>query len=154
MWGQSALNAMNDVPGPRIPICIKSRRMQQQGKGVSWVLLLTTLQLVFSSLLMSGLLGGCGQVLEINLQMTEAGRIYHTYKSKETAWIVQAMDFYYRNTSVETNVTNKITDELDALHSEMLKVDSQINGKIVGTLSIRMVYYSLITHTLHISIVL
>lgn len=80
--GQSALTALNNVPGPRL-----SLPFQAQGSrvGANWIVACWVLMFAATIFLFGGIIGGIGQSLAMTVPLTSQGEAYNTYQDQATA---------------------------------------------------------------------
>ncbi len=80
--GQSALDALNSVPGPRL-----SLPFQPHGARMSanWIVACWVLMFAATIFLFGGIIGGIGQSLAMTLPLTSEGKAYNAYQDKATA---------------------------------------------------------------------
>ena len=71
-WGQTPLNAINEVPGPRLR------------HGVNWLVVYWTFMTVLIVFQQGGILGGVGQTLAIGCPLTASGAEYNRLQDQLT----------------------------------------------------------------------
>ncbi len=79
---QSALTALNRVPGPRLSL---PWRIQKEKVGANWIVFCWLLMFSATIFLFGGIIGGIGQSLAITLPLTEEGRAHNTYQDTRIA---------------------------------------------------------------------
>ncbi len=78
---ESALEALNSVPGPRLDFPIKRNDTRV---GVNWIVACWLLMFMATIFLFGGIIGGIGQSLAMTLPLTEEGKAYNAYQDKST----------------------------------------------------------------------
>ena len=83
---QSALTALNQIPGPRISI---PWRPQGRRVGANWIVICWLCMFMATLLLFGGIIGGIGQSLAMTWPLTESGRAYNAYQDQRIALTIR-----------------------------------------------------------------
>ncbi len=128
MWGQTGLEALNTLPGPRWKV-----------NWVLWYWALMTLLIVTQQ---GGIVGGVGQVLAINQPLTEEGKAYHRVQDELVNTRVKLAQV--RTQSPDTTHLSELRQDVASLNDDLAQMptpkDSYLWAGLLAVLTSLLLY--------------
>ena len=122
--GDSTMEALNSVPGPRIDIALASAPGSRRMSG-NWIVWYWFLMWLASIGQLGGIVGGVGQALAISVPLTEGGREFNEFVDHKTNLRVKEAELELVGKHAQTN---ELKDEakISRLNSEIAALNEWI----------------------------